>query len=89
MSVITHLKKSGNSLALHMPKDFTAAHNLTPSLRFRMDFIDGKIVVEPCSIITDEEAEHNRLFDELTLGMSPETVDVTMLKGRPRGEELL
>ncbi|ADU15376.1 AbrB/MazE/SpoVT family DNA-binding domain-containing protein [Asticcacaulis excentricus] len=89
MSVITHLKKSGNSLALHMPKDFTAAHNLTPSLRFRMDFIDGKIVVEPFHMPSDEEAEHNRLFDELTFGMSPDTVDASLLKGKPRGEELL
>ena len=28
MSVITHVKKSGNSFALHLPKSFVLAHHL-------------------------------------------------------------
>ena len=89
MSVITHVKKSGNSFALHLPKSFVLAHHLDGDARFRMDYEDGKIVVEPLTpAISDEEAEHNRIFDLLTQNLTAETAHHDLLKGAPVGSEL-
>ena len=89
MSVITHVKRSGNSLAFHLPKSFAEAHHLDTSLRFRMDFEGGRIVIEPVANITDEEAEHDQAFELLLVGMTPGTVDISLLKDGPVGQEML
>jgi antitoxin component of MazEF toxin-antitoxin module len=89
MSVITHVKKSGNSFALHLPKSFVLAHQLDGDARFRMDYVDGKIVVEQLSAVSEEEAEHDRVFKFLTQGMTRETAQPDMLKSGAVGQELL
>ncbi len=89
MSVMTHVKRSGNSLAFHLPKSFAEAHHLDTSLRFRMDFEGGRIVIEPVTPLSDEEMAHDQAYEALLIGLAPDTVDETLLKDGPVGQELL
>ena len=89
MSVMTHVKRSGNSLAFHLPKSFAEAHHLDTSLRFRMDFEGGRIVIEPIVGASDEEAAHDQAYEALLIGLTPETVDASLLKDEPAGQEML
>jgi antitoxin component of MazEF toxin-antitoxin module len=88
MSVITHVKKYGNSLALHMPKTFAEAHHIDSDTRFRMEYENGRIVIEPLSI-DDGQEEHDRIYNLLVADLTPETADLDLARGGPVGQELL
>ena len=88
MGVVTHLKKSGNSQAFHVPKAFAVAHNLDVSARFSMEYKAGKIIIEALPEPVDTAAEENALVEMMLADFTPENVRKDLLKGPPKGKEI-
>ena len=85
MSVKTHLKKTGNSRAFTVPAAFWTAHRLDAFASFKMDFQDGKIIIEPEieSDTSGEDAEIARLLD----GFGSDNVHPDLLRTDRRSRE--
>lgn len=88
MGVVTHLKKSGNSQAFHVPKAFAAAHNLDLSGRFSMEYKGGKIIIEPLPDAIDGKAAEDAIVDMMLSDFTPQTARKELLKGPAKGKEI-
>ena len=89
MGVVTHLKKSGNSQAFHVPKAFAVAHNLDPAGRFSMEYKAGKIIIEPLPEAVDAKLEEEAMLSSMLADFTPENVRKDLLKGPAKGKEIL
>jgi len=89
MGVVTHLKKSGNSQAFHVPKAFAAAHNLDISARFSMEYRAGKIIIEALPDLIDNASDESAIVEMMLADFTPENANKDLLKGPTKGKELL
>ncbi len=89
MGVVTHLKKSGNSQAFHVPKAFAAAHNLDVSARFSMEYKAGKIIIEALPEAVDAASEESAMVEMMLADFTPENAHKDLLKGPAMGKEIL
>lgn len=63
----THIRKRGNSLALHIPESLAAEAYLEQSSAVELSLVDGKLVVAP---ITEPAYD----LDELLAGVTDENL---------------
>jgi len=89
MGVVTHLKKSGNSQAFHVPKAFATAHNLDISARFSMEYRAGKIIIEALPDLIDNASDESAIVEMMLADFTPENANKDLLKGPAKGKELL
>jgi antitoxin component of MazEF toxin-antitoxin module len=89
MGVVTHLKKSGNSQAFHVPKAFAAAHNLDISARFSMEYRAGKIIIEALPDLVANASDESAMVEMMLAEFTPENANKDLLKGPAKGKELL
>jgi antitoxin component of MazEF toxin-antitoxin module len=89
MGVVTHLKKSGNSQAFHVPKAFATAHNLDISARFSMEYRAGKIIIEALPDLIDQASNESARVEMMLADFTPENANKDLLKGPAKGKELL
>ncbi len=89
MGVVTHLKKSGNSQAFHVPKAFATAHNLDISARFSMEYRAGKIIIEALPDLIDKASDESAMVEMMLADFTPENANKDLLKGPAKGKELL
>ena len=89
MGVVTHLKKSGNSQAFHVPKAFAVAHKLDISARFSMEYRAGKITIEALPDLVANASDQSAMVEKMLADFTPENANKDLLKGPAKGKELL
>jgi|GEM_PF-2749115 len=89
MGVVTHLKKSGNSRAFHVPKAFATAHNLDISARFSMEYRAGKIIIEALPDVIDNASDESAMVEMMLADFTPGNANKDLLKSPAKGKELL
>ena len=78
----TQVQKWGNSLALRIPKSFSAESNIAEGSAVNLSLVDGRIIVEPVS-------EPAYTLDDLLARVTKRNVHAEIDTGVPVGKEVL
>jgi antitoxin MazE len=82
MSVVSAIKRWGNSPALRLPLSLLQVAQFSPDQRVYVTAEEGRLTIEP---VAKTDFELGQLISAITEDNSPNLVDL----GSPRGEELL
>jgi antitoxin MazE len=82
MSVVSAIKRWGNSPALRLPLSLLQVAQFSPDQRVSVTAEKGRLTIEP---VAKTDFDLGQLISAITEDNSPNLVDL----GSPRGEELL